>query len=110
MKGKSHKGGDASENRVPIENAGFAVRAKIRPERLKELSVRIERHTADNVSQRRAIKHSQEQAREEENAAPKGFPDGDLHVAAKFQRNTAQDEEPQYDHQGKIKSAEAGGV
>src|SRR5579864_856026 len=110
MKSKRPKSSDASENRVPIENAGFAMRAKISPERLEKLPMRIERHAADNVSERRAVKYSQEETREREDSVPEGLPHGDGYVAAKFERDTAQDEEPQNDHQGKIKPAEAGGV
>src|SRR5713101_7439709 len=50
MERQRHERGDASQNRIPVENARFACGLKICPQRFEKTSLVVKRHTAHNVS------------------------------------------------------------
>ena len=75
MHHQGKQGDDADEDGVPIEDSGLIAKTEIRPERLKEVAAGIERHTANDIAERRAEKDAEEQARQGEDEIPQGNPD-----------------------------------
>src|SRR5579862_9887602 len=90
---------DADENGVPIENAGVCAETKIGPQGLEEISLRVQRNTADDVAEGGAKKDGQQRARETERQIEERRPHGACNEAAKFDGDATQNQEPENDHQ-----------
>src|SRR6202049_4337597 len=102
--------GDTDEDRVPIENASVGAEAKVSPQRLEKITLRVEGNSAHHVAERGAKEDGPQRAREAGCQVPEGRPDRSRDKTAKFDRDAAQDEQPENHHQGQIESAEARGV
>src|SRR5581483_8074652 len=107
---EGQKCGNSRQDRIPVEDGGFAAHGKIGPQRQEEEAVGIERHPADYVTQGCAEENGQQHAGAAEYHVPEGTPDGALDVIAKLDRDAAQDQQPEDNHQREIKAAETGGV
>ena len=83
---------------------------EIRPQRLKEIARGIEWNTANNVSEGRAEKYAQQQARDAKHKIPQRNPHRALDMIAEFHGGAAQNQKPKHDRQRQIKTAKAAGV
>src|ERR1700719_3769481 len=110
VQGESKISGHADQDRVPIENAGVGAEAKVGPQRLEEITLRIEGNAAHDVAERGAKENRQQRAREAEGQVPEGRPYATGDVTAKFDGDAAQDEQPENHHERQIEAAEARGV
>src|SRR5579883_370596 len=86
--------GYADDDCVPIENASIGAESKIRPKRLEEIAVRIERNPTDDVAERGAEKDGQQRTGKTEHQVPGRRPDRPSDKAAEFNRDSAQNEKP----------------
>src|SRR5580704_3546084 len=110
MHRKRHQRNHPAHHGVPIEDAVLCPDSAVRPERLEEVAVGIERHPAYDVAQRCAEEDCQQNARYSEDGVEEALPDTFLNVRSELDADGAQHQEPEHHHQGKIESAEAGGV
>ena len=81
-------------------------RDEVGPERLEEAPVGVDQHPAHDVSERRAEDDGEEDARAREEDVPQRCPRRALDVVPELDREAAQDEEPEDDHEGEIEAAE----
>src|ERR1700693_6140477 len=86
------------QNRVPIENSNTLSQLKIRPQRCKEIPGSIERNTAHYVAECRSEKYAEEKTRSAKQKIPKRIPYGAPDVVAEFDRDAAQNKQPEHDH------------
>src|SRR5947207_2389903 len=89
---------------------GLRTELKTSPQRFKEVTCRIEWHTANHIPQRGSEEHRQQDARSAEHRIKKVLPDRIMNVSSELDADPAQDEQPQHHHQWKIEAAEAGCV
>jgi hypothetical protein len=75
-----------------------------REERELECLVRAERHAANDVAERGAEQHRQEQARAGERDIPERAPQRVVHVRSELDRDTADDQRPQHEEHREIEA------
>src|SRR6266481_6389653 len=66
----------SDQNGVPVEDAGFVSEAEIGPQRLEEITARIQWHTAHHVAERRPEKNREQQAGRTAHKIPTRTPHG----------------------------------
>src|SRR6476620_10684504 len=98
----------ARDHGVPVQNSWIGSGAPVSPERKEKVAFFIQRYTANHVAQSSAIENCKQNTGESEAAIKEAAPDGPFKMHTQFNANAAQNEEPQNDHQRKIKTAEAG--
>ena len=106
MNGQRDQPNDTGHDGVPVEDAVVHAHLEVCPQRLEEVTV-DKRDAADYIAQRRAEKDGEQSTGAEEDDVKKSLPHRIINVGAKFNAHAAQNQQPQDDHQRKIKSAEA---
>ncbi len=106
MKGESGEGDEASDDRVPVEDAGVRAGLPVGPKGKEEVAVRLKRNAAQDVGQCCSVKDGEQSAGEAEDAIEQSSPHADVDVVAELKTDAAQDEQPEHDHQGEIEAAE----
>ena len=110
VRGQRDQSDQAGKDGVPVENSGVSADAKICPKRFKEIAIGSQRNAAHYIPQGGAEKDCKQNAGRAENQIEEADPDRMFQVAAHFDADSAQHQEPQDHHQGKIEAAEAGGI
>ena len=107
VNGERHQGHSSGNYRVPIQNPRIGPRTPIGPQGKKEITFLIQRHAANHIAQGSAVEDRQQQAGKRKAAIEKPAPHRGFQVHAQLNADPAQDQQPQHDHQRKIKAAEA---
>src|SRR6202035_4407041 len=96
---QGHQCDDAGDNCVPIQDSGFGAGAPVGPQRKEKVALLIQRNAANHVAQSSAVKNGEQNTGESEAAVKETTPDGSFQMHAQFNADTAQNEEPQNDHE-----------
>src|SRR6185437_6763045 len=104
------EGNDAAQDGIPIENAWICARQPVGPKRQKKVAIRVQWDTADHVRERRAKKDRQQCAGETKHTIEKSAPHGNMNLRAQLDARAANDQQPEDDHQGEIKTTERGRI
>src|SRR6266496_6807318 len=101
---------DNSENcnryGVPVEQAHMAAHIEVGKKRHREISLRVERHAARDVTRSCTEKNREEKIGKNEIEVPISLPKAIIDVPADFDRNSAQNQAPQNQKQGQIITGE----
>src|SRR5581483_732153 len=98
------------QHRVPIKNSGVGAYVEIGPERLEKVTVWTYRHAAHHIAERRSEENSKQNTRPAEHHIEEALPHRLIDVAAEFDSNCAQDQQPQDHHERKVEPAEGCGI
>src|SRR6185312_12783776 len=99
---------DSADDGVPIQNARGGADAPVGPERKEEVGVGADGDAADDVGEGGPIEDGEQDAGKGEERVEEGAPDAEGDVAAEFDADAAEDEQPEHDHEGEIEAAERG--
>src|SRR5438132_14059577 len=95
MRRQHDNGENCNRNAVPVEQANMAVHMEVREKRHREISRRVERHAARDVTGGGAEKNREEKIGKNEIEVPISLPEAIIDVPADFDRNPAQNQAPQ---------------
>src|ERR1700683_2316416 len=110
MFGEREVRSQSNQDGVPIENAGVRSEAEVRPQSFKEVAGGVERNAADDITEGDSAENRQQHTGTAENEIPKRRPKRIFEVTTKFDRDAAQNQQPQNHGKGEIEAAEAGSV
>src|SRR5438309_5042692 len=102
MRRQHDNGENCNRNGVPIEQADMAAHIEVREKRHREISLRVERHAARDVSGGGPEKNREEKIGKNEIEVPISLPEAIVDVSADFERDTAQNQTPQNQKEGEI--------
>src|ERR1035438_9077894 len=105
-----HQRNQAADDGVPVKDAVLRTHAPVRPQRLKEIAVGLQRNAAHHVAQSGAEEDSQQDARNSKDDIEEALPHRVLNMGAELNADAAQHQQPQHHHQRQVKAAEAGRV
>src|SRR5262249_36304134 len=106
MHGEGDKRHQACDHGVPIEHAGSRPDVPVGPKRQEEVTVLLERYPANHVAESGSVENGEQQAGESEAAVEEAAPNWRFEMQAELDADPTQDEQPQYNHQRQIESAE----
>src|SRR6266498_4811411 len=87
---------------VPVKQAHMAAHIEVGKKRHREISLRVERHAARDVTGGGPEKNREEKIGKNKIEIPITLPQAIVDVAADFERDTAQNQAPQKQKQGQI--------
>src|SRR5215831_11049760 len=102
------EGEDPDEHGVPVEDADRLFGREVGEELEAEPSVGVERHSTQEIPERRSEKDGKENTRNPEKEVPSSAPDAIPHVTAELDRDAAQDQAPEHEEDREIEAGNAG--
>jgi hypothetical protein len=108
MSDQRREGEDPDEDGVPVENPDRVARGEIGEKLEAEPSFGVERHSTQEIAERRSEEDGKENARNPKKEIPGRAPDTILDVTAELDRNAPQDQAPEDQEDREVEAGDAG--